>query len=96
MWRLDTYIKDFIPSSEDTVSGYSVAAVCDTDWKYFIISISFSELMMRDKPEKEIEHIVMHELLHAVVNEMRVSGIDHEERVVSHLETIFGHIDGIN
>ena len=34
---------------------------------------------------EELERTVVHELVHALVNELREGGIDHEERVVTTL-----------
>ena len=43
------------------------------------------ELLKLQNWSIDINYMVVHELLHVLVNEMREEGIDHEERVVTHL-----------
>lgn len=84
MWTIEFYLRDYIVPEK-------VAGDVESDWRYFNAVINFSYVQLCDMEDKEIEKIVIHELLHIVVNEMREDGIDHEERVVSHLEMIFGY-----
>jgi len=42
----------------------------------------------------QIEMTIVHELCHALVNEMRKDGIDHEERTVTALTKAFLWTDG--
>ena len=39
--------------------------------------------------KKEIEKVVVHELMHVFLNETREEGIDHEERVATQLQKAF-------
>ena len=52
--------------------------------------------VIASETEEEISRIVLHELLHTVINEMRnwekEDGGDHEERVVSHLTMIIDRL----
>jgi predicted SprT family Zn-dependent metalloprotease len=90
MWKIDYNIRDYLGDSR--VEGYSTSATCDSSWQYFTATIDFSYIQLKDMEEKEIEKIIIHELLHIVVNEMREDGIEHEERVVSHLQMIVSYL----
>jgi predicted SprT family Zn-dependent metalloprotease len=90
MWKIDWNIRDYL--SDARVDGYSTAARVDTSWKYFTATIDFSYIQLKDMEEKEIEKIIIHELLHIVLNEMREDGIEHEERVTSHLQMIMSYL----
>jgi len=89
-WHIDFNIRDYL---ENDPGDFSTAATCNADWKYFYAVLNFSYSKMREMEETEIEKIVIHEMLHVVVNEMREDGIDHEERVVSHLTMICEWMD---
>ena len=68
-----------------TDADHIVQAVTFVDWKYGTATILFNVPAFTDKSDDEIERIVVHELLHILVNEMREGEIHHEERVVSQL-----------
>lgn len=70
----------------------NAAATCTADWQYMHARIRFDVPYCSTLPPDELEVVVVHELLHAVVNEMQKRGISHEERVVSHLERIVVHM----
>lgn len=59
------------------------------DWRYMTCRIYFNFPAMKSKSEIEVEKIVIHELCHALVNEMREEGLEHEERVVTTLTKAF-------
>ena len=59
------------------------------DWRYGTFTIYFNFPAMKHKTAYEVEKIVIHELCHVLVNEMREEGVDHEERVVSGLTKAF-------
>jgi predicted SprT family Zn-dependent metalloprotease len=90
MWRIDFNIRDFI---HDDGGSYRTCAECDTSWKYFTATIDFNYVQLKDMEEKEIEKIIIHELLHVVLNEMREEGVEHEERVTSHLQMVISYLD---
>ena len=94
-WRIEFKILDWISPTENTAHGSNVAAKTWADWRYFKGNIDFSYFQLKDMDDKSIERIVIHEMLHIVVNEMRYEGIEHEERVVSHISSILGNIEGI-
>jgi hypothetical protein len=62
-----------------------VPAIVFADWQYGTATILFNVPAFDGKSDDEIERIVVHELLHILVNEMREGEIHHEERVVSQL-----------
>jgi hypothetical protein len=91
MWTININIKDYI--GDDEGNGYTTTAECKSSWKYFTATINFSHIALKETEEKEIEDIVIHELQHIILSEMREPGIDHEERVASHLQMIFSPMD---
>lgn len=90
MWQVDFNIRDYLVNDR---GEFDTAATCESSWQYFCAVLNFSYAKMRDLEETEIEKIVLHEMLHIVINEMREDGISHEERVVSHLTTILKWMD---
>jgi hypothetical protein len=93
MWEIVINVENVIESNDHTGSGGSVSADCNTDWRYLTAHIRFSFNEMSCLPEKKLEEIVIHEMMHIVVNEMRDRGYKHEERVVSHLALAFAKFD---
>lgn len=65
-----------------------VLAHCFSDWKYLIYELTFFLSSFVHKSEKDVERIVVHEMLHIVINEMRENRHENEERVVSTLTNI--------
>lgn len=66
-------------------SGKIVAARTYAEWQYATAKIEFNLLAICEMNSDEIEHIVVHELFHILVNEMREGEMHHEERVVTTL-----------
>jgi len=69
--------------------GSRVLAKTWSDWRYMkaTILINYREIKLLDL--EEIEKIIVHELCHVLVNEMREGDISHEERVVTTLTKAF-------
>ena len=65
------------------------AGKCDTDWRYQESHITLSMAKLRELTKPEIEKVLVHELMHVFLNEMREEGIDHEERVATNLQKAF-------
>jgi hypothetical protein len=78
LWEIKIYIRDYVEDSD-------TYATCSSSWKYLTATIEFSHLLIKDKSGQEIEKIVIHELVHVLLNETKEDGIDHQERVTSHL-----------
>jgi hypothetical protein len=81
-------------------SKETVLASVQVSWEYEKIQVDFYLPTLLDNgytEEKQIDSIVIHELIHAVVNEMREKDPDHkhEERVVTHLTNIIFGLYGL-
>ena len=86
--HIDLVFKDHF-FSQDESENRRAYAYCTTDWKYQESNIAFSLEAMKDCPVDQIEAIVVHELMHIFLNEMRAGGIEHEERVATSLQKAF-------
>ena len=68
-------------------------AVCHTNWQYMTATIRVNSDKLEEQKEEDIELIVLHELMHVFLNEMRsdegTNGIEHEERVATVLAKSF-------
>ncbi len=83
---------EFVEYISDAGSSYidtDVAGECHTDWRYQETHIYFAMNRLRKLSKKMIEKVVVHELMHVFLNEMREEGIDHEERVATSLQKAF-------
>jgi len=65
------------------------SASCDTNWRYQESTISVSKKWLTKLSKYDIEKMIVHELMHVLINEMREEGIDHEERVATNLQKAF-------
>lgn len=90
-WRVDGYYlkgkeakKEFPRNGQDTTLARAYA-----DWRYSIASVYFNMPAIKGMEPKEIENMVIHELCHVLVNEMREGELHHEERVVTTLTKAF-------
>lgn len=83
------YCREGLPTKRaDSDDGYSVAANCDARWQYLDATIRFNVPILADMSDAKLERIVVHECMHALVNETRETGdgwLAHEERVCSML-----------
>jgi hypothetical protein len=71
-------------------NGDVVPAFVDSNWMYGSAKISVNLPAVLAMEHHEIERMIVHELCHVLVNEMREDEIHHEERVVTQLtKTIF-------
>lgn len=74
--------------------------IVDASWKYMEATIDVNLQRTSKTNDKKLEKIIVHELTHILVNEMREKGIKHEERVASTLASAFiwvrgyGHKEG--
>lgn len=83
--KLDMRFMEFIKDA----TGPDVAAVCHTDWRYQKTTIEFALHILREMNKKKIEEVVVHELMHIFLNEMREKGTHHEEHVATCLTNAF-------
>lgn len=88
-WDIDIHYYDdpgevvrlFANGTNDSV----IAAFVDANWMYGTAVISVNLTAFTDMTPEKIDRIVVHELMHILVNEMRESELHHEERVVTGL-----------
>jgi len=80
-----TIIQLFASAESDGI----VIAKVSADWKYGSATLSINLPAFEGRTEDDIERIVVHELVHILVNEMREGEIHHEERVVTGLTKAF-------
>lgn len=71
-----------------------VGAHVDTTWEYQRATITFYIDNLTHLNDREIESLIVHELVHTMVNEMYEDGVKHEERVVTNLENAFLWVKG--
>lgn len=71
------------------------AATAYALWQYLDGSIYFNVNELADYEARELEDVVIHELAHLLLNEMREDGIDHEERVTTMLTSAFRRLDNL-
>lgn len=69
---------------------------CFADWRYLGAVITAYLPTVAEEPDDHLEEIVIHELLHVHVNELRERKIDHEERVVTTLARVVMRLGGAN
>jgi hypothetical protein len=67
----------------------SVAMRINADWRYATATVCVNVPALEELSDDELERGIVHELCHALVNEMREDGIGHEERVVTMLSKAF-------
>ena len=70
-------------------SGPDVAGTCETDWRYQETTVTLALHKLRELDRCQIEKVIVHELMHVLINEMREEGIGHEERVATNLQKAF-------
>jgi predicted SprT family Zn-dependent metalloprotease len=85
---------EFKYSIKKRPNGQWLCGITTVDWRYLTTNIVFYPKAMRHLKPDEIEHVVIHELMHVFLNEVRESGIDHEERVASMLQKAFSWVRG--
>lgn len=81
-WKIEIEYKDYIVPGE---SGNVPVARTFADWRYLSATIEINISDISGMKKEELEKVIVHELLHIIVNELREKDISHEERVVSEL-----------
>jgi predicted SprT family Zn-dependent metalloprotease len=91
-WTVNVYwykkpkqVKRFFGKRKDE----TVLARTFSDWRYGTAEIHFNLPAFECMTDDEIESVIIHELCHVLVNEMREGEIHHEERVVTQLQKAF-------
>jgi hypothetical protein len=91
-WKVDViYFDDPTVLAERFYKGDGdwVLARMYADWRYMTARIEINLPQFVDLDQEKTERTIVHELCHALVNEMQWDGMDHEERVVSTLTYAF-------
>jgi hypothetical protein len=77
----------------DAANGWRKNGECVAKWQYLKATVTFNMPAVADMADDDLETLFVHELCHALVNEMRnfgaEDGMDHEERVVTALTSAF-------
>lgn len=95
------YERGLFSEDEDGHSS-DVTGFCQVDWKYKRAAITFSMLRVAQNDDRELEYVVLHEIGHALVNQMREfkyfdgdnygQVMPHEEHVVTNLALCFQNV----
>ena len=90
-WKVEIiYYDDPMEIARRFVEGDGISrGTCNADWRYGTATVRLNLPALAEHSDNDIEMIVVHELVHILVNEMREEGIDHEERVVTGLTKAF-------
>ena len=59
------------PDRLDNGDGYDIAGGCDSKWQYKQCALSFSYVCVKNYTDSELRCLIIHELLHASLQEMR-------------------------
>jgi hypothetical protein len=86
-WKVDIEWLDGPP--ETPHEGFDKAADCRAQWPYRKATVRFWLNATMDMDDEDLEEMVVHELCHILVNQMREEGIVHEEAVVTALSKAF-------
>lgn len=86
----------FSDDEPDGRTGDILLGEANVTWQYQTATITFYPKSMKDMAEDDIEKLVVHELMHVFLNEMREEGIDHEERVATMLAKAFLWVKGVD
>ena len=92
-WKIDVVFYDNKEYAK--VEGYKKkharcsAATCHTNWQYLDATINVNLSVIKTMGKEQLEYVVVHELMHAFLNEMRAGGVEHEERVATILAKSF-------
>lgn len=74
-----------IPGDEDA------AGSCRSTWEYMHATLAFNLEELADYEDEEVEGVVIHELLHIIVDELKTKR-GSPERVVTHLSRILQRV----
>lgn len=91
-WTATLVIAEYLAGQD----GKKTLGDCSADWQYQTYTIRINAADAAELSDTELEKLIIHELLHVVLNEMREDDISHEERVVTNLETTIAGLLSIN
>jgi uncharacterized membrane protein len=79
----------FSDSIKEDRWGFTTYAETNADWRYLRFTVTAYPNVMINLSEDKLEDVIVHELMHVFLNEVREAGIDHEERIASSLQRAF-------
>ena len=86
-WQISLHYSDEGLTAGADADGWKTTARCSVQWQYMKARIDWDVPAIADiEKDSDLDEIVVHELCHILVNEMREEGIKHEERVVTSIE----------
>jgi hypothetical protein len=92
----------FIDEPDDIIKTFGgpdenlVLASTHVDWRYSLAFVDVNLPALMKLSEDAIERVVVHELCHVLINEMRERAVHHEERVATQLtKAIFWTVDDV-
>ena len=88
--EIDYYFKT--PKHMRRKNRRNIAARTTVDWCYMLATVEINVPALVGMDDRSLEELVIHELGHVLVNEMREKGQEHEERVVTCLTKAFGWV----
>ena len=88
-WKVDVYYHVDKKHIKKVLGSNRVRAQVNSDWRYSEATIHFNIPAFIYLEDHEIETVVLHELVHILVCEMREGKMHHEERVVTGLTKAF-------
>lgn len=88
-WKIALIIEEFITSDikGTTFINPNQVGLCKARWQYMEAEIVVSLRAAAAMDPQDLEEVVVHELVHVFLSEMREKGMEHEERVASMLAT---------
>lgn len=86
-WNINVQFADYL-------DGGCTAGSCAANWKYLNATLTFSDDAIKNMDRNELEELVVHEMMHMLLNEMREGKIKHEERVATQLQKAFMWVKG--
>jgi len=88
-WKIDVYYHVDKKHIKKVFGSSRTRAQVNSDWRYGDATVHFNLPAFTNLSDGEIEMVVLHELVHVLVCEMREGEMHHEERVVTGLTKAF-------
>lgn len=88
-WHLECVFMEDTPADFVVDDGHQVAVTVEAKWEYMEALFTINTPVVAEMSDESLERLVVHELCHVLVNEMRCKSSKHEERVCSTLTKAF-------
>ncbi len=83
---------ELAPEAGNVDRNLEAAAETITWWQYMRATVRFCKSYVEGVGDAELEHIVIHELMHVVLAEMEARNVKHEERAAVMLQRAFSKL----